>query len=126
MAAEEVEVGLRQLSETGKQRWEHVSIRPSKPTEQSSAAGRCTRRYSTGSQARIASTLESRRRGRDASRSLNPDVAIDLNNLAGLYDTQGRYAEAEPLYHARMSAIGRKRTFRQIPKRECFLHRRTG
>ncbi len=28
----------------------------------------------------------------------HPDVAQSLNNLAGLYDTQGRYAEAEPLY----------------------------
>jgi CHAT domain-containing protein/tetratricopeptide (TPR) repeat protein len=26
------------------------------------------------------------------------DVALSLNNLAGLYDNQGRYAEAEPLY----------------------------
>ncbi len=28
----------------------------------------------------------------------HPDVALALNNLAGLYDDQGRYAEAEPLY----------------------------
>jgi hypothetical protein len=28
----------------------------------------------------------------------HPDVAIDLNNLAGLYKSQGRYSEAEPLY----------------------------
>jgi len=28
----------------------------------------------------------------------HPDVATDLNNLAGLYDAQGRYGEAEPLY----------------------------
>ena len=28
----------------------------------------------------------------------HPDLAIDLNNLALLYDTQGRYAEAEALY----------------------------
>ncbi|MBE7384424.1 MAG: tetratricopeptide repeat protein [Leptolyngbya sp. SIO1E4] len=27
-----------------------------------------------------------------------PDVALSLNNLAGLYDAQGRYEEAEPLY----------------------------
>jgi tetratricopeptide (TPR) repeat protein len=28
----------------------------------------------------------------------HPDVALSLNNLANLYDSQGRYAEAEPLY----------------------------
>ncbi len=28
----------------------------------------------------------------------HPDVAQSLNNLAALYDDQGRYAEAEPLY----------------------------
>ena len=28
----------------------------------------------------------------------HPDVATSLNNLAALYRSQGRYAEAEPLY----------------------------
>jgi hypothetical protein len=28
----------------------------------------------------------------------HPDTATSLNNLAGLYDSQGRYSEAEPLY----------------------------
>jgi tetratricopeptide (TPR) repeat protein len=28
----------------------------------------------------------------------HPDVATSLNNLAGLYDKQRRYEEAEPLY----------------------------
>jgi len=28
----------------------------------------------------------------------HPDVATSINNLAELYDNQGRYAEAEPLY----------------------------
>jgi tetratricopeptide (TPR) repeat protein len=28
----------------------------------------------------------------------HPHVANSLNNLAGLYDSQGRYEEAEPLY----------------------------
>ena len=28
----------------------------------------------------------------------HPDVANSLNNLAGLYKSQGRYTEAEPLY----------------------------
>ena len=31
----------------------------------------------------------------------HPDVGTSLNNLAGLYRAQGRYAEAEPLYQAR-------------------------
>src|SRR3954454_17748946 len=30
--------------------------------------------------------------------SNHPDVAQSLNNLAGLYDSQGKHAEAEPLY----------------------------
>jgi len=29
----------------------------------------------------------------------HPDVATSLNNLAELYGTQGKYAEAEPLYN---------------------------
>jgi hypothetical protein len=28
----------------------------------------------------------------------HPHVATSLNNLAGLYDSQGRYDQAEPLY----------------------------
>jgi len=28
----------------------------------------------------------------------HPNVATSLNNLASLYDSQGRYSEAEPLY----------------------------
>jgi hypothetical protein len=28
----------------------------------------------------------------------HPNVATGLNNLAGLYKSQGRYSEAEPLY----------------------------
>ena len=28
----------------------------------------------------------------------HPNVATSLNNLAGLYNAQGRYAEAEPLF----------------------------
>jgi tetratricopeptide (TPR) repeat protein len=28
----------------------------------------------------------------------HPDVATSLNNLAALYESQGRYEEAEPLY----------------------------
>jgi hypothetical protein len=28
----------------------------------------------------------------------HPDVASSLNNLAGLYHSQGKYSEAEPLY----------------------------
>ncbi|MEH2407794.1 MAG: tetratricopeptide repeat protein [Nostoc sp.] len=28
----------------------------------------------------------------------HPDVATSLNNLAALYESQGRYSDAEPLY----------------------------
>ncbi|TYT71705.1 tetratricopeptide repeat protein, partial [Microcystis aeruginosa] len=28
----------------------------------------------------------------------HPDVATSLNNLAGLYRSQGKYTEAEPLF----------------------------
>ncbi len=37
----------------------------------------------------------------------HPEVATCLNNLAALYKTQGRYAEAEPL-HRRSLAIDEK------------------
>ena len=37
----------------------------------------------------------------------HPYVAASLNNLAGLYDTQGKYAQAEPLYK-RSLAISEK------------------
>jgi tetratricopeptide (TPR) repeat protein len=37
----------------------------------------------------------------------HPDVAISLNNLAGLYDKEGRYAEAEQFYK-RALTIGEK------------------
>ena len=30
-------------------------------------------------------------------------MAASLNNLAGLYDSQGRYSEAEPLYQKALS-----------------------
>ena len=33
----------------------------------------------------------------------HPDVATSLNNLAGLYRTQGNYAKAEPLYKRSLS-----------------------
>ena len=36
----------------------------------------------------------------------HPDVVIVLNNLAHLYDEQGRYEEAEPLYKTREGAAG--------------------
>lgn len=35
----------------------------------------------------------------------HPAVATSLNNLAALYNNQGRYAEAEPLYQRRALAI---------------------
>ena len=45
----------------------------------------------------------------------HPDVAASLNNLAVLYQHQGRYADAEPLYK-RSLAIARKGT-RSRPSR---------
>jgi tetratricopeptide (TPR) repeat protein len=33
----------------------------------------------------------------------HPAVATSLNNLAGLYKSQGRYSEAEPLYGRSLS-----------------------
>lgn len=35
----------------------------------------------------------------------HPDYATDLNNLAGLYESQGRYAEAEPLYQQALTIM---------------------
>ena len=32
-------------------------------------------------------------------------MAISLNNLAELYRTQGKYAEAEPLYHRSLAIL---------------------
>lgn len=42
------------------------------------------------------------------------DVATSLNNLASIYDTQGDYARAEPLYK-RSLAIRKKRLVLSIP-----------
>ena len=38
----------------------------------------------------------------------HPDTAQSLNNLAELYDTQGRYDEAEPLYRGRWRSASRR------------------
>ena len=35
----------------------------------------------------------------------HPDVATSLNNLAGLYESQGKYAEAEPLYQRAIAIL---------------------
>ncbi len=35
----------------------------------------------------------------------DPRLATTLNNLAGLYQAQGRYAEAEPLYKRALAII---------------------
>ena len=37
--------------------------------------------------------------------SEHPLVAKGLNNLAGLYQTQGRYTEAEPLYQRSLAIL---------------------
>ena len=48
---------------------------------------------------------------------LHPDVATSLNNLAGLYRSQGRYEEAEPLYQEAlailMSTVGENHPYMQ-------------
>ena len=44
----------------------------------------------------------------------HPDTATSLNNLAGLYEAQGRYDEAEPLYQQAL-AIMRERLGEQHP-----------
>jgi tetratricopeptide (TPR) repeat protein len=44
----------------------------------------------------------------------HPDTATSLNNLAGLYQAQGRYDEAEPLYQQAL-AIMRERLGEQHP-----------
>jgi hypothetical protein len=41
--------------------------------------------------------LEMMRRVHGAEKD-HPDIAWSLSNLAGLYDSQGRYGEAEPMY----------------------------
>jgi tetratricopeptide (TPR) repeat protein len=35
----------------------------------------------------------------------HPEVAIDLNNLAALYEAQGKYVEAEPLYERSLAIL---------------------
>ena len=35
----------------------------------------------------------------------NPNVATVLNNLAGLYESQGQYAAAEPLYKRSLVSV---------------------
>ena len=37
----------------------------------------------------------------------HPDVAQSLNNLALLYDTQGQYTQAEPLYKRALAIVER-------------------
>ncbi len=38
----------------------------------------------------------------------HPDVTASLNNLAGLYDYQGRYTEAESLYQQALDILERR------------------
>ena len=35
----------------------------------------------------------------------HPDVALSLNNLAGLYKTQGKHSQAEPLYRRALTIL---------------------
>ena len=45
----------------------------------------------------------------------HPDVAISLNNLAALYNDQGRYADAEPLYKRVVGDTGKRHLVPIIP-----------
>ncbi|MCH8963264.1 MAG: tetratricopeptide repeat protein, partial [Bacteroidetes bacterium] len=37
----------------------------------------------------------------------HPSLAITLNNLAGLYESQGKYDQAEPLYQRALAIMER-------------------
>ncbi len=50
----------------------------------------------------------------------HPHVASSLNNLAGLYSSQGRYPEAEPLYE-RSIAILRERLGDNHPNTQTVM-----
>jgi tetratricopeptide (TPR) repeat protein len=51
----------------------------------------------------------------------HPDTATSLNNLAGLYRAQGKYAEAEPLY-LRALEIREQQLGPQHPDTATSLH----
>jgi tetratricopeptide (TPR) repeat protein len=44
------------------------------------------------------------------------DVARSLNNLAGLYENQGRYTEAEPLFQRSLAIREKAKPFRNLPR----------
>ena len=60
-------------------------------------------------------------RSRESARPRASDVATSLNNLALLYERQGRYAEAEPLYQ-RASRSARRRSAPTIPTSATSLN----
>ena len=49
----------------------------------------------------------------------HPDVARSLNNLADLYERQGRYAEAQPLFERALAIREARR--RPRPSRYCDI-----
>ena len=51
---------------------------------------------------------------------MHPDTASSFNNLAVLYKTQGKYAEAEPLYQ-RALAISEQQLGWEHPQTQQFL-----
>jgi tetratricopeptide (TPR) repeat protein len=55
----------------------------------------------------------------------HPDVALSLNNLALVYHTQGRYAEAEPLFKQALM-IGEKTLGLDHPTFVTFLNNYEG
>jgi tetratricopeptide (TPR) repeat protein len=62
---------------------------------------------------------------------MHPNTATCLNNLAGLYQTQGKYAEAEPLYQQALmineQALGGAHSLtRSVLQNYAFLLRELG
>lgn len=51
----------------------------------------------------------------------HPDVAASLNNLAGLYESQGRYEQVEPLY-LRALQIFLKRLGQDHPNTQTIIN----
>ena len=61
----------------------------------------------------------------------HPDTATSLNNLAGLYESQGKFPEAEPLYLRALpifkQKLGAQHPHTQIVRRNyAFLLRKLG
>ena len=67
--------------------------------------GRALSRAGPLRRGRAALSRDPWRSGEKALGPEHPDVAASLNNLAVLYESQGRYAEAEPLYKKSLAIV---------------------